>query len=455
MAAIMLMLLGALLIVLINQIVAPLLFCTFYGVLGLTLGRYLGKHEQRAFGLSFALCVVVAGLSQIYAQMMFGRIQTGYDAIQFYVFSTELIWDTLTDIKKNTVGSLAVFVWNRLYMLNRTLGFEDAPWVGILFNNFLVGLSAGLTIRTARYVFGSDARRLTLLGSLFATCGMFWLFGAVHMRDSFTLFTYTLLLYGFVRALALPQMSNGIWLSIILVSVTSATLFLRDKSVFLIAVFCVLGLVSWMCDKKSNSIKIFIVWIVGFFIVIFIFIDTVVSYQEFVWRKMTSIYMSFKEIEVLSKARLKYSWVVDQPLLIRLLAGSVYMHIHPIPLWAYFSPLSSEYYWIKGYHGLYFAALTPFGVAGIYTALKQAIQRERGAAPLCFLALYTIVSLFSVVVTSLDTRHLGPFLPAFLILSVLPARQDPRIRSQLKLCCVIWYSAVVSIHVLYLMVKYF
>lgn len=453
MAAIMLMLLGALLIVLINQTVTTLLFLTFYGVLGLTLCRYFGKYEQRAFGLSFALCVVVAGLSQIYAQMMFGRVQTSYDAIQFYVFSTELIWDTLTDIKKNTVGSLAVFVWNRLYMLNRTLGFEDAPWVGILFNTFLVGLSAGLTIQTARYVFGSDARRLTLLGSLFATCGMFWLFGAVHIRDSFTLFTHTLLLYGFVRALALPQMSNGIWLSIILVSVTSATLFLREKGVFLIAVFCVLGLVSWMRDKKSRSIKRFIVWTVGF-IVIFIFIDTVVSYQEFVWRKIISIHTAYKKIEALVKG-LKDSWVVDQPLLIRLLTGSVYMHVHPIPLWAYFRLQSGEYYWIKGYHGLYFAALTPFGVAGIYTALKRAIRRELGAAPLCFLALFTIVSLFSVVVTSLETRHLGQFLPAFLILSVLPDVRDPRIRSQLKFCCVIWYSAVVSIHVLYLVVKYF
>lgn len=454
MVAIVLTLLGALLIVLINQIVAPLLFLTFYVVLGLTLCRYLGKHEHRAFGLSFALGVLVAGLSQIYAQVMFGRFQTSYDAILFYVISTELSWDTLTDIKKNTVGSLAVFVWNRLYMLNRTLGFEDAPWVGILFNNFLVGLSAGLTIRTARYVFGSDARRLTLLGSLFATCGMFWLFGAVHIRDSFTLFTHTLLLYGFVRALALPQMSNGMWLSIILVSVTSANLFLRDQGVFLIAVFCVLGLVSWTRDKKSSSIKTFIMWVVGF-IAIFVFIDTVVLYQEFVWRKIISVLTFYKEMEALSKSGLRYSWVVDQPLLIRLLTGSVYMHIYPIPLWAYFSPLFGEYTWIKGYHGLYFAALTPFGIAGIYTALKQAIKRELGAAPLCFLALFTMSTLFSVVLTSLETRHLGQFLPAFLILSVLPDRRDPRIRSQLKRCCVIWYSAVVGVHVLYIVVKYF
>ena len=140
------------------------------------------------------------------------------DVLYFHKISTERFWDSLTEIKlkENPVGSLAVFVWNRLYMLNITLGLDHGPWVGILFNGLLVGLSAGLTIQIARYVFGSDARRLTLLGNLCASCGMFWLFGAIHLRGSFTLFVNTLLLYGFVRFLALPQMFNGILLSIIL-----------------------------------------------------------------------------------------------------------------------------------------------------------------------------------------------------------------------------------------------
>lgn len=461
MAATMLMLLGALLIVLVNQTVAPLLFLTFFVVLGLMLCRGFGKHEQRAFGLIFATCVLVTGLSQIYAQMVFNQSQTHFDAIIFYKASTERLWGslTLTDMKKSIDGSLSVFVWNRLYTLNRILGFDDAPWVGILFNDFLVGLSAGLTIQTARYLFGSDARRLKLLGSLFATCGMFWLFGALHLRDSFTLFAQTLLLYGFVRALALPQVSNGILLSIILFFVTLSSFYLREEGVALIAVFCVLGLMSWIRDRKYSGVRLFFLWIVGFIVASFIFIDTFVSYQEFGLRKIitiiTSVQQHYKKAEALSSAGLRFSWVVDQPLLIRLLTGSVYMHIYPLPLWAYFKPVLTENYWIKGYQGLYLAAITPFGVVGIYTALKQTIRRGLNARPLCFLALYTIVTLFSVVVTSLETRHLGQFLPAFLILSVLPDRWSPRIRSQLKLCCVVWYSAVVGIHCLYIVVKNF
>ena len=452
MAVTMLMLLGALLIVLVNQTGAPLLFLSLFVVLGLMLCRGLGKHEQRVFGLSFALCVLVAGLSQIYAQMVFGQFQTTGDAVHFYKFSAERFWDTITDIKSD--GSLAIFVWNRLYTLNRTLGFENAPWVGVLFNGFLVGLSGGLTIRTARYTFGSDARQLKLLGSLFATCGMFWLFGALHLRDSFALFAQSLLLYGFVRALALPQMSNGILLSIILFFVTLSSLYIRDEGAPLIAVFCVLGLVSWTRNKKYSGVRLLLLCIVGFILAVS-FIDKIVLYQELVLKKITSIYTFYHEIAASTKPGLGYAWVVDQPLLVRLLTGSVYMHIFPIPLWGYFTPTLGEYHWIEGYQGLYLAAITPFGVVGIYTALKQTIRRGLNAPPLCFLALYTIVTLFSIVVTSLETRHLGQFLPAFLILSVFPDRRSPRIRSQLKLCCVIWYSAVVGIHCLYIVLKNF
>lgn len=438
--------LGALLIVLVNQTGAPLLFLTVFVVFGLMLCLGFGKHEQRAFGLSFALCVLVMSLSEIYAQLVFGQIQNTGDAVNFYRISTERFWGTVTNIKSD--GSLAWFVCNRLYTLNRTLGFENAPWVGILLNVFLVGLSAGLTIRTARHVFGSDARRLKLLGVLFATCGMFWLFGALHLRDSFTLFAQTLLLYGFVRALTLPQMANGILLSIILSVVTFSSYYLREEGIALIAVFCVLGLVSWTRDRKYGGVRLFLLLIVGLMLAV-IFIDEIVLYQELALKKIISVYTLYHEIAVAAKPGLGYSWVVDQPLLIRLLTGSVYMHIFPIPLWGYFTPTLGEYHWIKGYQGLYLATLTPFGIVGIYTALKQTIRRVPNAPPLCFLALYTISTLFSVVMTSLETRHLGQFLPAFLILSVLPDRQSPRIRSQLKLCCVIWYGVVVSVHFLW------
>lgn len=452
MAAAIVMSLGALLIALVNQTGAPLLFLTVFVVLGLTFCSGIGKHEQRAFGLSFALCVLVASLSQIYGQLVFGQIQNTGDAVNFYSISTERFWGAVTNMKND--GSLAVFVWNRLYTLNRTLGFENAPWVGILFNSFLVGLSAGLTIRTARYVVGSDARRLKLLGVLFATCGMYWLFGALHLRDSFTLFAQTLLLYGFVRALTLPQMTNVIMLSIILSVVTFSSYYLREEGRPLIAIFCVLGLVSWTRDRKHGGVRMFLLLIVGLMLAV-IFIDEIVLYQEWALKKIIGVYTLYHEIAAATKPGLGYSWVVDQPLLIRLFTGSVYMHVFPIPLWGYFTPTLGEYHWIKGYQGLYLATLTPFGIVGVYTALKQTIRRMPNAPPLCFLALYTLSTLFSVVMTSLETRHLGQFLPAFLLLSVLPDRRDPRVRSQLKLCCVIWYSAVVSVHVLYMVVKYF
>ena len=454
MAATMLMLLGALLIVLVNQTGAPLLFIALYTVLGLTLCRYLGKHEQRAFGLSFTVCVLVTGLSQSYAQLVFAQIQTTPDALYFYKVSTERFWDSLTEIKikENPVGSLAVFVWNRLYMLNITLGLDNGPWVGILFNGFLVGLSAGLTIQIARYVFGSDARRLTLLGSLFASCGMFWLFGAIHIRGSFTLFVNTLLLYGFVRFLALPQMFNGILLSIILFFTTLSLFYLREKGIALLPLFCVLGLVSWTRDRKYGGVRMFILGIVGFMLAV-VFIDKILFYQELILKKIIDVNTFYRENVIPSSTAATYTLIIDQSLLVRLITGivfmltggGVFMYLSSVPLWEFLFRRHGEFFWIKGYLSLYLTAIIPFGVVGIYTALKQTIRMVPNAPSLCFLAFWTISTLCSVVVTSLELRHYGQFLPALLILSILPNYQLPSIRSQLRLCCVLVYGVFVGI----------
>ncbi len=452
-AATMLTLLAALLVVLVNQTVAPLLFLILYFVLGLILCRILGKHEQRAFGLSFAICVLVTGLSQIYAQVVFGQIQNTIDAVKYYSISTDGIWGTINDLEWYINAPLAVFVWNRLYMLNTTLGFENEPWVGVLFNGFLVGLSAGLTVRTARYVFGSDARRLKLIGFLFATCGIFWLFGAIHIRDSFSLFLNSLLLYGFIRALALPRMYNILLLSIILIFATLAMYYIRKANVLLTAVFCVLGLVSWTRYKKFGGVRLFIVMMLGFMLAV-VFADTIVQYLRYVSERAI-IGREWYRAHAHGEGQvhgLGYAVIGGQPLFVRLITGSIYMHVFPIPLWNNFTLTFGEYHWIKGYQGFYLATIIPFGVVGIYTALKQTIRGGPDVPPLCFLALFTIITLLGVVATSLETRHHGQFLPAFLILSTLPDRHT---RLQLKLCCVIWYGTVVSIHFFWILLKHF
>ena len=391
---------------------------------------------------------------QLYAQVFYGQTQTAIDALIFYELAVEGLGNyRFEDRYLFGDAPLAVFIWHYLYALCVKLGVQTAPWLGILFNSLLVGLSGGVTVHAGLHVFGRDTRRLILLGNLFAACGIFWLFGAIHIRDSFALFLNTLILYGFVRTLTRPRISNVILLCTILIFVTWSMTYIRAIYLPLIPLFCILGLVSW--TRCSSSVARPSVVIIGGCLLALVLADMITPYVELASKSAEGGLEAYKIHSSEAGKGLGYNIVVAQSLPIRLLIGSIYMHIFPIPLWANFTTSLGEYYWMKGYQGIYLATIAPLGFAGIYSALKKSIRGGPDAPSFLFLALFTMTTLFAVVATSLETRHHGQFLPAFLILSTLSLHTNPRRRAQIKSCCLIWYAAVVSIHILWMLLKHF
>lgn len=436
---------GALLIMLANWTMAPLLYIVIFFTLGSMLCRILGKYEQRSFGSIFALCVFAMGLSQSYAQMLFDQIQTTRDAIWFYGLSSDYyIQDSITTLRSYTDGPLPILMWNSLYAGNSWIGFENKPYIGTLFNSFLVGLSAGLTTRTAGYIYGSDTNKLKFLEILLATCGMFWLFGAIHIRDSFVLFLVTMLMYGFIRTLSFHTSHNFLVLILILIFVSTSMLYTRDESVTLIPVSCMIGLVCWAYNKPRTRLSgLFLMGSIFFFL----FSNPTLQYIASALDHAARIREFYLQIVLNSgDAGLGYSLILDQPLVIRLIMGSLHMHIYPIPLWGYFTPLYGEYHWIKGYHGFYMLAIVPFGIVAIYNVSKWFVRGESGLSLHIYLILSTIFGLLAVAATSLETRHYGLFLPGLLILAALPDYKSPDIRAQLKFCCIAWWAMVSGIH---------
>ena len=437
---------GALLIMLANWTMTPLLYVVLFFTLGSILCRIFGKYEQRSFGSIFALCVFAMGLSQSYAQALFGQIQTTPDAIWLYgISSGDLIHDDVSITRFYTDGSLTVHIWNILYTVNSWIGFENKPYIGILFNSLLVGLSTGLTTRTARYIYGSDTKKLELLEILLATCGMFWLFGAIHIRDSLVLFLIILMIYGFVRILSLFTLHSFLVLTSILAFVLTLLPYVRDEAIPLIIILCMMGLVVWACNRPKTRFSSLL--LSGFIFFIF-FSDPILQYITSTSEHIVRI-REFYTQSILSSGEgsgLAYAWVVDQPFVIRLVMGSLYMNIFPIPLWRYFTPLYGEYHWIKGYHGFYMVAIVPFGIVAIYNVLKRQVRGESGLSIHIYLTLATIFGLLAVVASSLETRHYGLFLPGLLILAALPDYKSPDIRAQLRFCCIAWWGMVSSIH---------
>jgi hypothetical protein len=135
--------------------------------------------------------------------------------------------ESLEEIRTVIEAALPVVIWRGLYALGSALGFDNGPWLGVLFNSFLVGLSGSLTVRTGRLFFGKDAWRLQLIGTLFASCGLFWLFGAIFVRDSFSLVLNALVLYAFVRTLVAPCSKNLLFLCGILAGVSPCIYYVR------------------------------------------------------------------------------------------------------------------------------------------------------------------------------------------------------------------------------------
>ena len=436
---------GALLIMLANWTMAPLLYIVFFLTLGLMLCRILGRYEQRSFESIFALCVFAMGLSQSYAQALFDQIQTTLDAIWFYELSSDYrIQDSITTLRAYTDGSLSVLIWNILYAGNSWIGFENKPYIGTLFNSFLVGLSAGLTTRTAVYIYGSDTNKLKFLEILFATCGIFWLFGAIHIRDSFVLFLTTLMMYGFSRILSSFSLKNCFVLILILAFVSTSMPYMRNEAVPLIAVLCMTGFVSWACNKpRTRFTGLFLIGIIFFVLFLDSFSQYVTSVSEYMIR-IREVYTQFSSSE--GGGRLVYAWIIDQPFVVRLVMGSLYMNIYPVPLWGYFTPLYGEYHWLKGYHGFYMVAIVPFGIVSIYNVFKRLVRGESGLSLHLYLTLSTIIGLLAVAATSLETRHYGLFLPSLLILAALPDYKSPDIRAQLRSCCIAWLAMVSGIH---------
>ena len=70
-----------------------------------------------------------------------------------------------------------------------------------------------------------------------------------------------------------------------------------------------------------------------------------------------------------------------------------------------------------------------------------------------FVAVFWLVSLLAVVASSGEQRHLGQFMPAFMILAALPDTRQARERRRVRWIAAPWYAAVVGAHAAWAVMK--
>ena len=146
------------------------------------------------------------------------------------------------------------------------------------------------------------------------------------------------------------------------------------------------------------------------------------------------------------------TYVINQPVLVRLAIGSFYLQVFPIPFW---SGLYGEsiYHMLKSLNAIFMWFVMPLAILGVRRSLQ--VKEKPKKAALLFLTFVYAGFTFAIAGTSLETRHLGAFLPPLLIVATVPDLMFlPDVRIYRKLVSA-WLGLIMYIHIAWVSVKVF
>jgi hypothetical protein len=417
-----------------------------------------GTQELRVFGLSFGVCILAGGLAQFYSLVSFGDVMSTVDANKFFsMIYDRPPYDTLEDLATVWTGDrflgfgapLAIVIWQQVYHLFSALGFSHAPYLGVQFNALVVALSGSVTVLTARALFGDDRWRLRRVGNLYACCGLFVLFGAILIRDGFTLFLNLLVFWSLIHWLQRPTIRNYVLALVVTIFAGVSVWYLRKNSTYLFGLFHMLAFFCWYWrGRKSlgHVLTTIALPIILSFASAFVYQYFSASLDALATESENYVELAAKESQDDS---LGMSLVVNQPLPVRAALGSGVLLAFPIPLWAYLKSGATEYELIKTWQGAYMLFLLPLALAGFAQVIRSLRHRDAFASEQVFIALYAASMLAAVAATSLETRHIGQFLPAFLLLAVMPDTRKPRDQQRVRSMVYTWVAVLGGVHFLW------
>lgn len=429
-----------------------MLFFFLVGRLAVALAFQNRKPELRAFILMYAVCIFAGGLAQTYSLVVFNQVQGTTDARGFFrQISPQPPF--LTFESSTFLGtSLATMFWQQFYKLTWWLGFKFGPYTGVMANAMVMGLVASLTVQIARELFGDDIWRLRRVSALAAINGLFILFGAVLVRDSLTTFFMTLVLWGGMRFVVRANLQSFFIVTVVVAISAWAMQYLREGAYLLIFLYGVLAFLfgllkrSGMVGLAVTTLFLFAIFAGVSFLSIYLY--EIQTNQNYYLDKYTNWATRTEAADSLG-----VQFLYNQPLPIRLAVGSVTLMISPIPLWALFNFISTDYHWIKGYNGIYQFFVVPLVVAGSLATFRIFFRDTKRSWPLMFLVIFLLINMVGVVATSLEQRHFGQFMSAFVLIAAIPDARDEKTGDELRRIRAWWFFGVLLVHILWGVLK--
>lgn len=429
------------------------LFFLIAGITGVGLVFSGRKPELRAFLLTYTLCLFTGGLAQCYSLAAFGNPQSTGDASLFLRFiSPGPPFTTMANMPPIN-SPLAVLIWQQAYKLSWLLGFDFGPYTGVLFNALVMGLTGSIAVQTGRELFGDDLWRLRRIGTLFASCGLFLLFGSILLRDCFTTFLNTLVLWVLIRWLVESTVRN-FFLALAVTSISAyAMAFLRLQAVVMFGFIWFIALFFWFLRVRLNPVRLSVILIiVSVLLMGYPYLGDYIEYARMFQFERAETYMMFSTTES-SSGSLGLRLIINQPMPIRLVLGSGSLLVFPLPLWTYLQRGVIDYLLIKTYHGVYQVLVLPLVFVGSLMIVRDSLKNLHQSIPLLFVAVCLLMTLLSVVATSLEQRHLAQFMVAFIILAAIPDTRDKNTQTLLWTISKAWGLVVILMHLAWAVAK--
>jgi hypothetical protein len=433
----------------------PLLFAPIFLLIGrltLWIARINGFFERRVLLRIFSIGWLMAGIAAIYCNIFLDTQQLHLDPGVFFKITTSGETEQFSFLQIQAIyeNALSVVIWRELYNLVAALGFERERYIGVLFNVLIMAFTGVIAIRMCHWIYGVDVQRSRLMVVLFSSCGLFWMFSAIHIRDAMVLFSVTTLVAVWVKFLIKPNF--GLTFLSIIIATLGGTLifgFLRREFMFIPGALVCAGVLAILLSKNSRSNRREALALATCTLVVVVALAA--NYSDIIFLALSDgneTYSNLSELESTSGS-LGMKLIYNQPFFIRLLAGTIYIFTFPIPLWHGFQ-LQSAYQLFKSLNVIFFYALIPL----LLIAIGQIWEQGRRTSQVhLFLLFVSIGFTLAIAGTSLENRHFGAFLVPIFLLALLPNLTDLKIIRKYWRLLKLMLIGVFGVHILWLMLK--
>jgi hypothetical protein len=410
-----------------------------------------GVWERHIFTRVFLVGYLMAGVAAVYANQLLDQSQLFSDAGGFYELATKsnLRYLPLIELQALHEGALAIKLWGIAYDFFSAVGFPKERYVGILMNVSAVAMTGVVTLKMARLVYGHDPHRFKLLTLIFSLCGLFWIFAGIHLRDSAVLLSITSIGYVWIYFLQKPDVSLRLVLVIVASVFASAFLgFLRGEFAFVPIAIAMAAIATLMF--VSNSRRGFVTYFLAI-IGLGLLGWSVATIGETILDTLLRSYEGYAEhaADEHSSDSLGMALIVNQAMPIRLLLGSIYLFVFPIPFWSGFQ-LDSVYNLFKSFNVIFFYFFLPLLVLALIKIWKHSSTRS---SSIVFLLIFATGFIMAIAGTSLETRHFGVFLPPMFVLALLPDLRIKAFRRNYIQLLTILFAGVFMVHLVWFLLK--